>query len=409
MTEKFCFDFLRLAVGGCSSFPSEITDGDWHALFEFCKRQALIGVGFFAVERLHVRGVECPKALRMRWYALVSRIEKRNDLLNEQCRALAGQYAHDGLSTCVLKGQGNLLNYPDELRGRRQSGDIDVWCLPAHGELRIAVQTGKGAVDYSVYRGRRAVIEYVLMRRRLAGSAGKPIIRYHHIEAPLTDNTEVEVHFRPGYVHSPLRNRSMQRWFDAQADVCMNNMTHLGFAVPTSSVNVVYQMTHLFTHYFDEGVGLRQLTDYYFALKTWHNDSMDKNDLQSQGLWTEGLGVQIMSREEVMRTLKSFGMCKFAAAVMWVLHEVFALPAHYYICPPDARRGRELLDEIMRGGNFGMYDERGAWMKNGGTVGHGIWKLRRVMRLLRSYPEEALCEPIFRVYHLFWRITHNYC
>ena len=205
------------------------------------------------------------------------------------------------------------------------------------------------------YHGRKAVIEYVKMQHRLEGNNVSPVIRYHHIEAPKMDGTEVEVHFRPCYANSPLRNWRMQRWFNAHADVCMKNKTQMGFAVPTASVNVVYQMCHLFSHYFDEGIGLRQLMDYYFALRVWHNDVMECKDLQSQGMWSEGLGTPVMSADEVMSVLRSFGMGKFASAVIWVLHEVFAMPALCYICEPNEREGKKLLEEIMKGGNFGQY------------------------------------------------------
>ena len=262
-------------------------------------------------------------------------------------------------------------------------------------------------MEYVEYHGRKAVIEYVRMQHRLAGNNEKPVIRYHHIEAPKMEGTEVEVHFRVGFVNSPLRNWRMQRWFDNHTDVCMKNKTHMGFAVPTSSVNVVYQMCHLFSHYFDEGLGLRQLMDYYFALRVWHNDVMECKDLQSQGMWSEGMGTPVMSAPEVMGVLRSFGMGKFAAAVMYVLHEVFEMPTPYYICEPNEKEGRKLLAEIMQGGNFGQYDTRDAALKKGGMMKHGVWKLKRVMRLVSSYPEEALWEPVFRVYHLFWRILHK--
>ena len=429
MEEKVYFEFLQVAVGNRESLSVGISDADWHRLFEFCKRQALIGVGFSVVEKLHAMGVVCPAGIRMQWLALALQIEKRNAVLNEQCAKLARRYEHDGLSTCILKGQGNLLNYPEHLRKRRQCGDIDVWTVPfeneecrnnvrrpkgkpmkneecseAYGGVAIAVQTGKEDVEYVEYHGRKAVIEYVRMQHRLEGSNVSPVIRYHHIEAPNIDGTEVEVHFRPCYAHSPLRNWRMQRWFIEHADVCMKNKTHMGFAVPTASVNVVYQMCHLFSHYFDEGLGLRQLMDYYFALKVWHNDVMECKDLQAQGMWNEGLGTPVMSKEEVMAVIRSFGMGKFAAAVMFVLHEVFAMPTHYYICEPNEKEGKKLLAEIMKGGNFGQYDTRDAELKRGGMMKHGLWKLKRVMRLVRSYPEEALWEPVFRVYHLIWRI-----
>ena len=139
-------------------------------------------------------------------------------------------------------------------------------------------------------------------------------------------------------------------------------------------------------------------------------------------------------------------MGKFAGAVMWVLNEVFVggnendnengdcpqmntdghgcpqadgdgeqqLPASgqqlskkYYapwmICEPNEVEGRRLLAEIMQGGNFGQYDTRDAALKRGGMMKHGGWKLKRVMRLVRSYPEEALWEPVFMVWHLLWR------
>ena len=149
--------------------------------------------------------------------------------------------------------------------------------------------------------------------------------------------------------------------------------------------------------------------DYYFALKVWHNDVMECKDLQSQGMWNEGLGTPVMSKEEVMSVIRSFGMGKFAGAVMWVLNEVFSMPTHYYICEPNEKDGKKLLEEIMEGGNFGQYDTRDAALKKGDMMKHGIWKLKRVMRLVRSYPEEALWEPVFRVWHLIWRILLPHC
>lgn len=423
MEEKVYFEFLQVAVENRKSLSVAVNDSDWLRLFEFCKRQALIGIGFSTVKKFHTQGLGCPANIRMKWMALALRIERQNALLNEQCKKLTEQYGHDGFSTCILKGQGNCLNYPKGLRTIRMSGDIDVWtvpmngrqqeqigttyCLQADGEIAIAVRTGKENVENVQYHGRKAVIGYVRMLHRLEGNNVNPVIRYHHIEAPMVDGTEVEVHFRPCYTHSPLRNWRMQRWFDTHADVCMKNKTHMGFAVPTASVNVVYQMCHLFSHYFDEGLGLRQIMDYYFTLKVWHNDVMECKDSQSQVMLSKGLGSPIMSKVEVMDVLRSFGMKKFTSAVMYVLHEVFAMPHIYYICEPNEKEGRKLLAEIMQGGNFGQYDTRDAALKKGGKVKHGLWKLKRVMRLVNSYPEEALWEPVFRVYHLAWRLFYS--
>ena len=43
----------------------------------------------------------------------------------------------------------------------------------------------------------------------------------------------------------------------------------------------------------------------------------------------------------------------------------------WMICAPNEKEGSMLLEEIMKGGNFGQYDERGKEFKNGGMIRHG--------------------------------------
>lgn len=312
---------------------------------------------------------------------------------------------HDGFVTCILKGQGNCINYPENLRKRRQCGDIDVWTVCKNG-IPIAVQTGKDKAEYVEYHGRKAVIEYVKMLHRLTGNNDMPKQNYHHIDAPTKDGTEVEVHFRAAHLYSPLRNWRLQKWMNEHADECMKNKTHLGFAMPTSSVNVIYQMTHMYKHHIDGGLGFRHLMDYYYALRVWHNDVMECKDLQSQGMWSEGLGTHVMSNEEVMSVIRSFGMTKFAAAVMYVLHKVFDMSSHYYICNLNEKEGKKLLAEIMNSGNFGHYDSEKPNVYQHRFQYH-IWKFKRIFRLAMNYPEEALWEPVFRGWRRICRMING--
>lgn len=85
----------------------------------------------------------------------------------------------------------------------------------------------------------------------------------------------------------PIKNYLLQKWFKEQFDVCLHNKCQLVFPL---SVNVVCQLVHLYKHIFENGIGLRQLMDYYFALRVvWHNDVMECKDLQSQGIRAKGL------------------------------------------------------------------------------------------------------------------------
>ena len=448
MLQRIFFEFLQVTIGQRSCLSRALTMGEWKGLYGLLKKHALLGVGYVAIQKLPKEQWP-PNAMIMQWVGVAQKIRLLNLELNEECRKVVTQLEHDGIGAVVIKGQSNLENYPEELREYRNPGDIDLWTKQTNDcGIPIAVKQGE-SVEYEYYKGVRGIIEYVRLHRRTREdkSPFKPL--YYHVEYHTDKGTEVEMHYRPSFLCSPIRNMRMQRWFKEQFDVCFQNRCRLGFPVLTSSVNVVYQLVHLHRHVFEGGVGLRQLMDYYFALRVWHNDVMECKDLQSQGMWSEGLGTPVMSKEEVMAVIRSFGMGKFAGAVMWVLNEVFGganendnenengqrrtrretdggpqaddggeqvlitderlliNDGPWLLCEPNEMEGRRLLEEIIKGGNFGQYDTRDAALKKGGMVKHGVWKLKRVMRLVRSYPEEALWEPVFRVYHLFWRVYHN--
>lgn len=353
------FDLLQVAIGVKDGSLLVVSPKEWEKFFVFCKRQALLGVGFSAVEKVG----SCPKRLVLSWYGIVLQIEKRNLIMTKACREVTEFFAKDGFESCVLKGQGNLQNYPEKLRTRRQPGDIDVWVSPTNDKDPV-----KQVIDYIGKINRKARPNYL------------------HTEMVWNGNIEVEVHYRPRFLVSPYRNILVQEWFEKQKSTCLGNKTQEGFSIPTTSVNVVYQMIHLFGHYFDEGLGLRQLLDYYYLLKRWYMEGCEGHP---------------------MNILNQFGIGKFAAAVMWVLQELFVLPDEYLLCSPNQGEGRKLLSEILQSGNFGQYDQRGASMKNGGMLKHGLWKLKRIMGLFGSYPEMALCEPWFRLWHLGWRKIHR--
>ena len=142
-------------------------------------------------------------------------------------------------------------------------------------------------------------------------------------------------------------------------------------------------MLHLYKHIFEEGIGLRQLLDYYMVLKE--------------------APLSYPTHERI-----PFGLNKFAAAVMYVLREVFNAEDRLMLCPPDEKRGRQLLEEIMQSGNFGQFDKRYNWREatNGSLKYRGmkyaVTRLRHNIRFLLTYPSEVIFEPLFRIYNKLW-------
>lgn len=416
--EDLFFELLQVAIGNRKELSRIPSAEEWKELFALSKKQALTAVAMVAVSKLNCvsdygASLGIPEVVYLKWLGLTAKVAQRNRQVTEACVELVKLYARDGIATCILKGQGNLVNYPEELRECRTPGDIDVWCKTVDdGGIDIAVSDldGKGA-HYQKYHGNEAVIEYVKMLHRIASTEPHEGVRYHHIDAPAVGacgehgrTIEVEAHFRPLFLDSPLRNHRLQKWFKINEQFGVHD-AKIGDCViptPTVSFNAVYQLVHIYRHLFDEGVGLRQLLDYYFVLRALHIEQETFADrTQSMAQWAEGMGVAVKSNEEIIHILSRFGMKKFAGAVMYVLQTVFAMPDEYLICPSNQKEGKFLLNEILQAGNFGKYDDR---IKHGGTQSQHAWeKTKHNLRLLTHYPEEVLWEPFFRVYHWIWR------
>ena len=361
------FDFLKYCLGAKSDVNKVIAGIDWQMLYSLAFKQALLGLCFDGIERL---GKEYPEELKqnpigrellMTWMGKAQQIRRQNVKVNGVAAKLYSKFREDGLRCCILKGQGNALMYPNLYS--RTPGDIDVW----------------------VNASREEITEYAKCHFKLEDD-----IRFHHLETTM-DGVPVELHFFPGIMNNPIYNARLQKWFKRNADLQCSNVVSLPngigeIAIPTTAFNVVYQLTHLYHHFFDEGIGMRQIIDYYYVV---NNDEL------------------LVIRDTLQRELKHLGLWKFARAVMYVLHEALGLSEEKMIAPIDEKRGKLLLAEILNGGNFGKH-----FTKYGGFTHQSMGKkyflkIWRNMHFVRYYPTEALSEPIFRTWHFFWRLRHK--
>lgn len=382
------FDFIKTAIGTKTTWTESLNESDWKSLYDFCARQTLIGIGFSALEKLHAQGYDCPRDLWVDWMSNEMAIRQENTMMNELCTAFTEEFSNDGFDTIILKGQSNLPNYPEHLRMLRQSGDIDIWVVP-NDKCQLGIKNGKpdkikSVTEYLVAHG-------VDIRR----------IRYNHLDLTVINNVVLEAHFRVGFFAPPYRNRRLQKWFSQQFQPGVKNRISMGFSTLTPSANLMHLLTHMFIHYIGgNGVGFRQLLDIYYAVIRQYDE------LQANSIDANKNG-NLLTNKDFYETARYLGMGKFLCAVMWTLHEVFGLDEKYYICTPNEKEGQKLLNDILLSGNFGQYDTRGKRLKEIGVVGKYIWKLKRIFSFITNYPEDALWEPYFRIYHYLWRKKHS--
>lgn len=155
--DQLFFQLLQVAIGNRKSLDRMPSTEEWVALFDMAKKQALTAIAFTGVTKLNP-GSDFGASLGMdemtylKWLGLTAKVAQRNKELNEECAKVCAELAHDGLQCCVLKGQSNLVNYPEELRECRTAGDIDLWTLPHPEGIPIAVASGDSA-EYVNYKG----------------------------------------------------------------------------------------------------------------------------------------------------------------------------------------------------------------------------------------------------------------
>ena len=109
--------------------------------------------------------------------------------------------------------------------------------------------------------------------------------------------------------------------------------------------------------------------------------------------------------DRVQKELKELGLWKFAGGILYIMQEVFGMPASRLIVPPNEKYGKFVLNEVLEAGNFGRHDKRNRFGKS--QLGHNLQRVYRDIRLVRYFPAEALSEPIFRVWHFFWRMKNK--
>ena len=453
--QKIFFDFLRFCIGSAKEIPGSLKEVDWKELYAIAKKQCLVGVLFDGIKKLPAEHVGMKKELLLQWMAESQMLEKANVRLNDAAILVSEWFRKKGFRTCILKGQGNALMYPNPYS--RTPGDIDIW---VEGEDK-------------------RVISFV----RSISPHEKAC--YHHIEFPSYKGVEIEVHYRPSFLLCFRHNRKLQKYYERVKEQQFSHRVMFGeqgeVAIPTAEFNLIFQLTHIYAHLMNEGIGLRQLLDYYYVLcdfyKVYQNFSKTHpssltlkggstafpKPLSPQGTgdvtapprrseplrskvggpskvspdsagWdrqdvsgdttsdtvshsatvcagSTAIGSVASSAsfsaaiDRVQEKLKELGLWKFAEGIMYIMQEVFGMPASRLIVPPNEKYGKFVLNEVLEAGNFGRHDARNRFGRS--KLGHNLQRVYRDIRLVRYFPGEALCEPLFRTWHFFWRLKYK--
>lgn len=336
-------EITQFSLGTRDVFSRAPSDSEWVDLYREALKQCVSSILLEGIERLPVEQ-KPSRLLLLRWIGMVQMNENTYMLQCERGKELTKRFGEQGYKSCVLKGIGLAQLYP--IPSHRQSGDIDLWVDCERKELMKWLKS-------------QCATEHVL---------------WHHVDAKFFDDVSTEIHYQPSWLYNPFYNKRLQKWFENQKTEQMLVNADLIFAYPTVRFNAVYALVHVYHHLLDEGIGIRHVVDYHYILKS---------------LPTE-------EKVSVIADLKRFGMMRLAKAMMWVLQKVCRTPKDYLLCECDEKEGRFLLDEIMRGGNFGHY-RRDKRRRN---------SINRMFAFLPHYPQEVLWMVPWKCWHKCWRLLN---
>lgn len=333
-------DFLSYCLNE-QNIDSPIIKGmDWQGLYRFSQEQAIVGIVLAGIDHLSKsQKLDVPRDLLFEWIGQGNMIESRNKLVNQRVQDLTQNLSEKGQQCCILKGQGNALMYPNP--AMRTPGDIDVWI--------------KGT--------KKEVVDFVHQRFPDMN------VQYHHMEYPIFDDVEVEAHYYPSFCYNKWHNYRLQKYFRDSSDSQFKNVNINGYAVPTVSFNIVYQLSHMMRHFFTQGIGLRHVIDFYYLL---------------QQEMTEG------DKCEAVFIMKKTGMYKFFCAIMWIETVVLGLTRNNDMVPLNHKAGKLVLEEMIKGGNFGKLHT----YPNHGVLSVYANQFFYRLRYVVEFPSETLSRPI---------------
>jgi hypothetical protein len=339
--QSLFIELVAVALGNRKQLSITPSESEWRTLFDVAQKQAVAAFLLPAVDILTNYNQSPPAQLVYEWIGIGVQTASYNKIVNQRCQEISSIFYEAGFRSCVLKGQGNSLLYDQPFS--RSPGDIDIW----------------------IDSDRETIRNFVIAHCAAAKDSNL------HIDYPVFKDVPVEVHYRPTIARSHKYNKKLQLFYDSLADDCFRNKVSVGdsvFSVPVPELNVIMQMSHVMNHFFEEGIGLRQIIDMYYLLK---KSSFDRLKMANE--------------------LVNLGMGRFSRAVMWVLHQKLGLEEEFLVALPDKRRGRLLLEDILLGGNFGRY----------GTRQHSdlyrksplVYKIKRNIRFVWLFPMEAFISP----------------
>lgn len=286
-------------------------DVDYDEISRIATEQSVVGLVAAGLEQ--VKDVKVPQTVALTIAGEVLQIEQRNRAMNEFVGKLIATLRKNDVYVILVKGQGVAQCYERPLW--RACGDIDLLLS-----------------DINYLRARDVL-------KPIASSIDEEDKKRKHLALTI-DSWVVELH---GSLHAGITNRIDKGIDAAQEDVFFGGSVrswmngNVTIFLPDANNDIIIVFTHILQHFFNGGIGLRQVCDWCRLLWTYQDEinlNLLRNRLKSMGILTEW---------------KAFA----SLAVLYLGMPDNAMPLYDHSSRYE-RKAKLILSLILETGNFGQ-------------------------------------------------------
>ena len=372
-TEKAFLELVRAGLWEDLKFKDEslkfkdFGSADWDALLLLAREQSVVGLLAAGLE--HVKDVQVPHGWAFQVVRKALSLEQKNRNKNVFVNELTGELEGEGIRAVMVKGQGLAQCYKRPLW--RASGDIDLYLdeddfQKAKAFFRPRVNKFDPDNDYTrhinmTYKG--WVVEiHANQHSRLSARTDRVLDEVHR-----------DIFYKGG----------VRIWDNGGKAVTL----------PSADNDAILVFTHFLHHFYNGGIGLRQICDWCRLLYTYReslNYGLLESRIRQMGLLTEWKAFYNLA-------CKYLGMPDLDPRFM--VH--------------DSRldkKAERIMDFIMEVGNFGHNRDTSYYGKYPFVVRKAISfgvRMKDVLRHARIFPADSLRFMLNMMRHSFRAVSHG--
>lgn len=354
--EDFLLMVLRAALWRQKLKGSSLPHDLYSIAMGMAERQTVVGL-LDAVLMNPANGVRLERFDAIDTYSSYMREVDANQHLNIQLQALCQLLGDAQVPFVVVKGSTIAALYPEPLA--RTAGDIDFYVDACHWE-----------------RAKRLMVERWNVSFEEQADDEEQHVAFSH------EGVEFEMHFRL----LKFASRGVQRVFDemiAQCQPCRRQVAGVDVPILPPVEELIYTFLHLYHHFVELGIGLRQICDFAILLMS---QEWTQQECDTIHRWLSRLGF--------LRAFRAFeALCVEKLGV-----DESRLPVP--VEASDRSHIAAILEVVFGRGNFGKYGRTQAVRSGMGYYVEAFsCKLRQYLRFYRLSPKEARSVLLFDIPH----------